>query len=552
MLPVAMESEGTTVVIVPYRSLADDLVKRCSNLGLEAVEWTMEEQVPARIVIGITERCFQSVNLGVHLHQTFLEFVAGLHQAGQLKRIVIDECHTLVTESKFRSAIANTFHLRAVPVPMIFTTATLPPSIIDEFEDTMALKDSPIRYIRASSFRSNIKVKVVRCGNGKGITTALQLAKQRVESLKTGEKVVIFCRSRSKAEMLGGSSLLNCPMYYGGMSDEERSENLQRWQEPSEVFLIATTAFGCGVDIPGIVSTFHVNSPYTLVDFVQESGRGGRHGERSSATIIIEERELTTQITKSGFQGENELALQQFLSTRRCRNQILSGFLDGGEGWTCAQAQAELCDNCESSSIGQVGPKAMTSFSSGKQVRQEVSEGQRAVAKKISSTRTGFERFKELVERVGYGKDRLCPVCYVLYSESLATHDFGSCSKNVGLSFEEIVKASYSIKWPSHHGICWRCGLPEEICGEAKKVKAERSECQNKWAVVSIAIAIQSATGEIRKQALALALALAGGRDEFKEFNYLEWLGKKHDKRIHGFRATNALAIVDILVRNRL
>ena len=110
--------------------------------------------------------------------------------------------------------------------------------------------------------------------------------------LKVGEKLVVYCRLVGQAISLAGRAMMNCPCYHSQLSDSERVVALERWEKSERGCIIATTTFGTGVDVPGIVATIHVNLPYGLVDFIQESGRGGRHNKRSEATIIVEDREI--------------------------------------------------------------------------------------------------------------------------------------------------------------------------------------------------------------------------------------------------------------------
>src|SRR4051812_3567989 len=164
---------------------------------------------------------------------------------------------------------------------------------------------------------------------------------------------------------------------------------------------------------------------------------------------------------------------------------------------------------------------------------------------RVAGSRQGLDRLKGFVERLGYGPDRLCPICFVIYGEAQANHEYSGCKKNEGLEWGDATRFNLEIKWPANFGICWSCGLPEEICEKARaKTKEERARalCSNKWVLVPIVMCAQ-VVSSIAKRTLEMAK-----EEDFSRFNYAEWLGSQHEKRLYGVRATNALAVLDMVV----
>lgn len=353
MLPAAIEKEGVTVVIVPFISLVNDLIDRCKAYDLEVVEWTSEQSSWATITIVVVERttAMSVANDDSTYLQTFLQSTSVLAANGQLKRIVFDECHTIITQQHFRPAMSKLFELQRLKVPLLFLTATLPPALVTPLERMMVLKH--VCYIRASSFRGNIGIRINWCDNGKALSVTARLVKAFAQTMEPGQRTIVYCKTVKQAQTLSNKTMLNCSCYHSNLTVEERSSAIERWMQSGEQYLVATTAFGTGVDVQGVVATFHANIPYGLVDFIQESGRGGRTGERSLSTIIVEERELQmlreeVQLA-GGFLKEDKAALYRFLSTTRCRTLEVTRFLDGGDGRTCDEEGCEVCDLCLSS-----------------------------------------------------------------------------------------------------------------------------------------------------------------------------------------------------------
>lgn len=533
MLPASIESE-TTAVVVPYKSLAEDLLNRCLEAGVGAVIWKADDHPPAcSIVIAVADSAVASVNVSVNAKQTFMQYLSVLKVNGLLKRIVIDECHTVLTESSFRIGVDNLFHLRSLSVPMLFLTATLPPSSIEEFKDSLALKGSEVRYIRAQAFRRNIKIEVKQCSNGRVFTATLQLAMEAKASLPAGEKIVVYCRQKQHATYLSSKNMLNCPSYTSELNEEQRRDVLAAWLENGEQpFLTATTAFGCGVDVPGIVQTIHVNMPYTLINFLQECGRGGRHSKRSLSTIIVEDRNFSDSKRGSGkgFLNQDQRLLELMLTTTSCRVKVITRFLNGGEGMVCADLACELCDNCQRESptlLPELEPPIV------------VNDGGQAVRTKVAERSFGIQTIVDTLDWLTSG----CTACKLVKGEEHAQHLLSQCSRIDRLSFVDITNFSRKIKWPANFGICWRCGLPEELCTEVKKPFAQRGTCKWSWVLVTVAMFAQRG-GSLAAKTKALA-----GEEEFAEQRYVKWLAKDTGKRIHGIRSTNAFAVLDMYAK---
>ena len=547
MLPAAIEKTGATMVIVPFLSLMTDLRERCERHGLTVHEWDPEEPTKySQITVLIVDKVASATRAdGEDGVESFLQLASSLNHSGILKRVVFDECHTIITQAHFRDIMSRLYHLRNLSVQTLFLTATLPPTLIAEFESAMVLQN--MRYIRASSFRTNIHMKVQKCPNGRAITAGVRLVKELLVHQQPKQRIVVYCRTKSLASLLSSTNMLHCPCYHAGLSLSERSDCVRRWMESETGCLVATTAFGTGVDVPGIHHTVHINLPYGMVDLIQESGRGGRDGQPSASTVIVEERELEGPCSlRANFSEENMAALQRYLRTVGCRSLILTRFLDGGDGKTCAEAGALPCDQClpKSHSLVESIPLAIELDARSRIPRASTIDGQSLVRWRVRKDSVGLQRLTQVIQRLGVGSGKLCPPCYVNGGTQAADHSYFTCTANSAIGFDACQSFLRTIQWPSNHGICWRCGLWEGICKEAAKPRDIRGECEHKQVVGPIALVAQSG-GWLGVQALALA-----GEDSFSKFNYSAWLGAKHSQRLYGIRATNALALLDIVAQD--
>ena len=149
----------------------------------------------------------------------------------------------------------------------------------------------------------------------------------------------MYCSSKAQCERLARE--LNCGHYYA--EDVDRAERLAEWAEGGG-FIVATSALGTGVDFPGIVFILHMGMPWSIIDFAQESGRGGRAGEVVDSVIVIEEGEVDYRLSKDG-ESIDVAAMAQFIHATGCRRGVMSWHLDG-KRVECSDIEAVRCDWC--------------------------------------------------------------------------------------------------------------------------------------------------------------------------------------------------------------
>ncbi len=135
---------------------------------------------------------------------------------GNLDRVVVDKCHlTFTAADEYRKKLRGLVLLRNLGCPFVFLTSTLPPLRQREFEEAMQLQN-PL-YIRASSYRVNVRYSVLRVQNGRGPLEAKKLVDARLGSLSLGEKGVVYCTSHAKYKVL--AQQLGCHYYHRNPKD---------------------------------------------------------------------------------------------------------------------------------------------------------------------------------------------------------------------------------------------------------------------------------------------------------------------------------------------
>ncbi|KIV98738.1 uncharacterized protein PV09_09460 [Verruconis gallopava] len=165
-------------------------------------------------------------------------------------------------------------------------------------------------YIRTSTVRPSIRYIVSWCKSWEGQVTAVAMCRRQQGRLKNGLKGIVYCNSK---EEKGG-------------------------------FITATSALGMGVDFPSVVFIMHVGVPWSMIDYAQESGRGGRAGEATDSVIIVEEGAVEQRIANSNGSADVH-AIGHFIQISGCRRGAMSEYLDGNRV-ECGDIDLTGCDRC--------------------------------------------------------------------------------------------------------------------------------------------------------------------------------------------------------------
>ncbi|TKA60633.1 hypothetical protein B0A49_13140 [Cryomyces minteri] len=303
MVPACLDDPGVTVVVVPYRALIGDLVDRARKAGIDSMAWHHAEQNPAALVFVSADLVGQG---------DFLDYATRLRAKGLLRRVFVDECHLTFTSSDWRPKLAQVKQVRSLDCSIVLLTATLPPVLQFELERSMVV--STTRYIRACTIRKKTRYLVQECAAGKLVETAIGMCEGMKKHLGR-RKGIVYSRSRDQCEQL--AEAIGCAYYHAHAANNE--EKLKAWLDKGGM-IVATSALGTGVDFPGIVYVLHVDMPYGMIDFAQESGRAGRGDEDVDSVILLEsgraERQGRWQVGQSTI---DESVMAEFTSTNAAR-----------------------------------------------------------------------------------------------------------------------------------------------------------------------------------------------------------------------------------------
>ncbi|KAF2023325.1 P-loop containing nucleoside triphosphate hydrolase protein, partial [Setomelanomma holmii] len=150
----------------------------------------------------------------------------------------------------------------------VLLTATLPPLQESQLCKTMHMPGATVLHAEMTQ-RLGTRYAVVRCQQHAELRAmAVRLTRTLMDRASTA-KGIIYCRSKALCEELADA--LGCSAYYANM-EARRKEVLETWQQSGSL-IVSTSALGVGVDIPRVLFTLHIERPWSMVDFVQVSGR---------------------------------------------------------------------------------------------------------------------------------------------------------------------------------------------------------------------------------------------------------------------------------------
>ena len=278
----ALMIDGLTVVVTPLISLMKDQVDNLRERGIRAACLHSGMSRPEirlatdRLNLGKTKILYVSPEkLGRK------EFMLQLKQ-WHLGMIVIDEAHCISQWGyDFRPSYLKLIELRkAFPtLPILALTATATPEVVKDIADKLGMRSPAV--ISRSFSRDNISY-IVRLTDDK--------ATQMIKVLQSTQgSAIVYVRSRKRtselAELLKSSGI-SADFYHAGLETHAKTEKQDRWKSGETRVMVATNAFGMGIDKPDVRVVVHHDIPPTLEEYYQEAGRAGRDGKPSYAVLL--------------------------------------------------------------------------------------------------------------------------------------------------------------------------------------------------------------------------------------------------------------------------
>ena len=346
----ALLRKGCGIVVSPLIALMRDQVAGLLEAGVKAAvlnsSLSFEEAsaVEARLVAGDLDLLY------VAPERLLTPRCLALLGRAQIALFAIDEAHCVSQWGHdFRPEYIGLSMIseRFPEVPRIALTATADDVTRREIVDRLGLGNAP-QFV-ASFDRPNIRYEIVDKQN------AQTQLKAFITERHAGDAGIVYCLSRAKVEDTAAALTkagIEALPYHAGLDAGLRARNQDRFINEDGVLIVATVAFGMGIDKPDVRFVAHLDLPKSIEAYYQETGRAGRDGKPSSAWMtyglsdIVQQRRMIDESTgaeafKRASIGKLD-ALVSLAETTNCRRTRLLGYF----GETPGAAKCGNCDNC--------------------------------------------------------------------------------------------------------------------------------------------------------------------------------------------------------------
>lgn len=272
-----------TLVITPLIALMKDQVESLRRCGIKAA--ALHAGIPNyKIKTVLNNAVFGGVKF-LYISPERISSPAFKDTLRYLKvsLIVVDECHCVSQWGyDFRPSYLNIASLRTLypAVPILALTATATPLVKEDIVRELKLRTP--RIIQKSFARDNLTYVVRHCQDKEAMILKILSS--------VGGSAIVYCRNRKRTAEIAAilrKSGITADCYHAGLSHAERDEKQKAWMQDEVRVMVATNAFGMGIDKPDVRIVIHWAMPSSLEEYYQEAGRGGRDGLPAYAVALV-------------------------------------------------------------------------------------------------------------------------------------------------------------------------------------------------------------------------------------------------------------------------
>jgi ATP-dependent DNA helicase RecQ len=336
----ALQMRGTTIVVSPLIALMKDQSDKLEDHGVDAAAvnsaLSAAERRKAERLIRANEADFIFTTPEQLAAPAFLKKL----KANPIDLFVVDEAHCITQWGHdFRPAYAGLGKaLRALGNPTLLAlTATATPDVIEDI--ARQLGRPRMRVLNAGVYRPNLYFEVLQ------VTNEAEKKQALLEVVRSGGAGIVYCATVREAKAVHGwlaGQDVQAELYHGRLGGRERTQRQEAFMSGKARTMVATNAFGMGIDRQDIRYVAHYQLPGSLEAYYQEAGRAGRDGKEARCTLLYDHADRRVQLYFARKRSKVEL-LAAYARSAQCRwKMILEYFNEDVElGDECG-----ACDNC--------------------------------------------------------------------------------------------------------------------------------------------------------------------------------------------------------------
>ncbi len=284
----ALVNDGVCIVISPLIALMQDQVDSLVNKGIKATVIPSGSSQDDIITLFDNIKFGKTKFLYVSPERLQSRFIQEKIKQLDVNLIAIDEAHCISEWGHdFRPSYQNISILKELhpDANIIALTATATKKVLNDIIVSLDL-DEP-KVFKKSFYRENLAYQIFKTDD--------KLRKLKQIFTKTKAPAIVYVNSRVKTKDI--SAYLNAngfksSFYHGGLSSLEKQISFDNWMTEKTPIIVATNAFGMGIDKPNVRVVIHINLPASIENYIQEAGRGGRNGNKAFSVVLTNENDI--------------------------------------------------------------------------------------------------------------------------------------------------------------------------------------------------------------------------------------------------------------------